>query len=96
MEKVIHFVSLSSSMKGYVRVQSTRRSAPNGTKYLSCKLLILFCFIFYVYLNYCYYYYCSKIKDIHEVLEVTIYDEDKDRCEFLGKVAIPLLKVIII
>lgn len=35
----------------------------------------------------------STIKDIHEVLEVTIYDEDKDRVEFLGKVDIPLLKV---
>lgn len=34
-----------------------------------------------------------NIKDIHEVLEVTVYDEDKDRCEFLGKVAIPLLKI---
>lgn len=33
--------------------------------------------------------------DIHEVLEVTVFDEDKDRSEFLGKVAIPLLKVSI-
>ena len=35
----------------------------------------------------------SKIKDIHDVLEVTVYDEDKDRVEFLGKVALPLLKI---
>nr|XP_027195435.1 uncharacterized protein LOC113790024 isoform X2 [Dermatophagoides pteronyssinus] len=34
-----------------------------------------------------------KIQDIHDVLEVTVYDEDKDRVEFLGKIAIPLLKV---
>ncbi|GFS95314.1 multiple C2 and transmembrane domain-containing protein 1 [Nephila pilipes] len=35
-----------------------------------------------------------QITDIHSVLEVTVYDEDRDkRCEFLGKVAIPLLKV---
>ncbi|MGH0189227.1 UNVERIFIED_CONTAM: hypothetical protein FKN15_034312 [Acipenser sinensis] len=32
------------------------------------------------------------IKDIHSVLEVTVYDEDRDRsADFLGKVAIPLL-----
>ncbi|XP_076373658.1 multiple C2 and transmembrane domain-containing protein 1-like [Tachypleus tridentatus] len=35
-----------------------------------------------------------QVKDIHSVLEVTVYDEDRDkRCEFLGKVAIPLLKI---
>ncbi|GBN19501.1 Multiple C2 and transmembrane domain-containing protein, partial [Araneus ventricosus] len=34
------------------------------------------------------------ITDIHCTLELTVYDEDRDkRCEFLGKVAIPLLKV---
>ncbi|XP_058512244.1 multiple C2 and transmembrane domain-containing protein 1 isoform X11 [Ochotona princeps] len=33
-----------------------------------------------------------NIKDIHSVLEVTVYDEDRDRsADFLGKVAIPLL-----
>jgi len=37
---------------------------------------------------------CSNIKDIHSVLEVTVYDEDRDRsADFLGKVAIPLLSV---
>ena len=37
---------------------------------------------------------CSNVKDIHSVLEVTVYDEDKDhKVEFLGKVSIPLLKV---
>ena len=36
----------------------------------------------------------SDVKDIHSVLEVTVYDEDRDKkSEFLGKVAIPLLKV---
>lgn len=35
-----------------------------------------------------------QVTDIHSVLEVTVYDEDRDkRCEFLGKIAIPLLKV---
>ncbi|XP_030832835.1 multiple C2 and transmembrane domain-containing protein 1 isoform X3 [Strongylocentrotus purpuratus] len=35
-----------------------------------------------------------QIKDIHSVLEVTVYDEDKHGSpEFLGKVAIPILKV---
>lgn len=37
---------------------------------------------------------CSNVKDIHSVLEVTVYDEDRDRsADFLGKVAIPLLNV---
>ncbi len=37
---------------------------------------------------------CSNIKDIHEILEVTVFDEDRDRkIEFLGKVLIPLLRV---
>ncbi|RWS16204.1 multiple C2 and transmembrane domain-containing protein 1-like isoform X8 [Dinothrombium tinctorium] len=35
-----------------------------------------------------------QVRDIHEVLEVTVYDEDKDKkVEFLGKVCIPLLKI---
>ena len=34
------------------------------------------------------------MKDIHDWLEVTVYDEDKDhKYEFLGKVKIPLLKI---
>ncbi|NXI14098.1 MCTP2 protein, partial [Irena cyanogastra] len=34
------------------------------------------------------------IKDIHDVLEVTVFDEDGDKPpDFLGKVAIPLLSV---
>ena len=36
----------------------------------------------------------SNVNDIHSVLEVTIFDEDKHGSpEFLGKIAIPLLKV---
>lgn len=36
----------------------------------------------------------SNLKDIHSVLEVTVFDEDRDRsADFLGKVAIPLLHV---
>lgn len=36
----------------------------------------------------------SNVKDIHSVLEVTVFDEDRDRsADFLGKVAIPLLYV---
>ncbi|XP_048838952.1 multiple C2 and transmembrane domain-containing protein 1-like isoform X8 [Brienomyrus brachyistius] len=35
-----------------------------------------------------------NVKDIHSVLEVTVYDEDRDRtADFLGKVAIPLLHI---
>ncbi|GLH08267.1 Multiple C2 and transmembrane domain-containing protein [Gryllus bimaculatus] len=35
-----------------------------------------------------------NVKDINSVLEVTVYDEDRDhKVEFLGKVAIPLLRV---
>lgn len=37
---------------------------------------------------------CSIVKDIHSILEVTVFDEDRDKkCEFLGKVAIPILRV---
>lgn len=36
----------------------------------------------------------SPVKDIHEVLEVTVFDEDGDKApDFLGKVALPLLSV---
>uniref|UniRef100_A0A672QYZ0 Multiple C2 and transmembrane domain containing 1 n=1 Tax=Sinocyclocheilus grahami TaxID=75366 RepID=A0A672QYZ0_SINGR len=35
-----------------------------------------------------------NMKDIHSVLEITVYDEDRDRsADFLGKVAIPLLNI---
>ncbi|XP_070599124.1 LOW QUALITY PROTEIN: multiple C2 and transmembrane domain-containing protein 1 [Erythrolamprus reginae] len=35
-----------------------------------------------------------NIKDIHSVLEVSVYDEDRDRsADFLGKVVIPLLYI---
>ncbi|KAM3867849.1 multiple C2 and transmembrane domain-containing protein 1 [Diretmus argenteus] len=35
-----------------------------------------------------------NVKDIHSVIEVTVYDEDRDRsADFLGKVAIPLLNI---
>lgn len=35
-----------------------------------------------------------KVKDIHSVLELTVFDEDRDKkCEFLGKLAIPLIKI---
>uniref|UniRef100_UPI00398E385C multiple C2 and transmembrane domain-containing protein 1 isoform X1 n=1 Tax=Pristiophorus japonicus TaxID=55135 RepID=UPI00398E385C len=35
-----------------------------------------------------------NIKDIHSILEVSVYDEDRDRrADFLGKVAIPLLSI---
>ena len=36
----------------------------------------------------------SNVRDIHSVLEITVYDEDRDKkSEFLGKVSIPVLKV---
>ncbi|XP_076248884.1 multiple C2 domain and transmembrane region protein isoform X4 [Calliopsis andreniformis] len=35
-----------------------------------------------------------NVKDINSVLEVTVYDEDRDhKVEFLGKVAVPLLRI---
>ncbi|KAM6902623.1 multiple C2 and transmembrane domain-containing protein 1 [Xenentodon cancila] len=35
-----------------------------------------------------------NVKDVHSVLEVTVFDEDRDRsADFLGKVAIPLLSI---
>ncbi|XP_041815490.1 multiple C2 and transmembrane domain-containing protein 1 isoform X4 [Chelmon rostratus] len=35
-----------------------------------------------------------NVKDIHSVLEVTVFDEDRDRsADFLGRVAIPLLYI---
>ncbi|XP_047229574.1 multiple C2 and transmembrane domain-containing protein 1 isoform X4 [Girardinichthys multiradiatus] len=35
-----------------------------------------------------------NVKDVHSVLEVSVFDEDRDRsADFLGKVAIPLLNV---
>ncbi|XP_018301348.1 multiple C2 and transmembrane domain-containing protein 1 isoform X2 [Mycetomoellerius zeteki] len=35
-----------------------------------------------------------NVKDINSVLEVTVYDEDRDhKVEFLGRIAIPLLKI---
>lgn len=38
--------------------------------------------------------YGSDVKDIHEALEVTVYDEDyAGKDEFLGRVLIPLLRV---
>lgn len=36
----------------------------------------------------------SNVKDIHSVLELTVYDEDRNKqAEFLGKLSIPLLKM---
>uniref|UniRef100_A0A6P7FUY8 Multiple C2 and transmembrane domain-containing protein-like n=1 Tax=Diabrotica virgifera virgifera TaxID=50390 RepID=A0A6P7FUY8_DIAVI len=35
-----------------------------------------------------------NVKDINNVLEITVYDEDRDhKVEFLGKIAIPLLRI---
>lgn len=37
---------------------------------------------------------CSNVKDMTSVLEVTVFDEDRDhKVEFLGRVVIPLLRI---
>ena len=44
--------------------------------------------------NLLFYPFTSDVKDIHDFLEVTIYDEDKDhKYEFLGRIRIPLLRI---
>ena len=37
--------------------------------------------------------FISFVKDMYEVLEITVFDEDPNRIEFLGKLVIPLLEV---
>lgn len=38
---------------------------------------------------------CSPVRDIHDVLLVTVFDEDGDKApDFLGKAAVPLLSVL--
>lgn len=35
-----------------------------------------------------------NVKDINNILEITVYDEDRDhKVEFLGKVSVPLLRI---
>ena len=35
-----------------------------------------------------------QVKDVHGILYLTVYDEDKNhKSEFLGKIAVPLLKM---
>lgn len=39
-------------------------------------------------------FFFSNVKDINNVLEITVYDEDRDhKVEFLGKLSIPLLRI---
>ncbi|KAF2356312.1 C2 domain [Trinorchestia longiramus] len=39
--------------------------------------------------------FVMNVKDIHSVLEVTVFDEDRDhKVEFLGKVMVPLLRIV--
>ncbi len=41
-----------------------------------------------------FYRHSSDILDIHDCLDVTVFDEDKDhKSEFLGRVKIPLLRI---
>lgn len=41
-----------------------------------------------------YFFYFSNVKDITSVLEVTVFDEDRDhKVEFLGRLLIPLLRI---
>ena len=37
-----------------------------------------------------------QVKDVHGILYLTVYDEDKNhKSEFLGKIAVPLLKMVV-
>ncbi len=39
-------------------------------------------------------FFHSNVLDIHDCLDVLVYDEDKDhKTEFLGRVKIPLLRI---
>ena len=45
-------------------------------------------------INKLYYFSSSDVKDIHDILEVTVFDEDKDhKYEFLGKVKVNIIIV---
>lgn len=79
---------LRLSMTGCKHKPNTRLWRPSGRKYSLCK---------YIVNDQCanqVRFYFSDIRDIHDVVEITVYDEDKDhKFEFLGRVQIPLLKV---
>lgn len=50
-----------------------------------------------VWITFFFFFYCfcfSPIKDIHDVIKLTVLDDNGDKApNFLGKVAIPLLNV---
>ena len=81
-------------MNVYVQVLIIKHYHQFGINYLNCKFCLFFIKnLLFKFISFFNYFPKSKIQDIHDVLEVTVYDEDKDRVEFLGKIAIPLLKV---
>ena len=58
----------------------------SGKKYFVCELMFSFTAYFVSLVLF------SDIRDIHDIVEITVFDEDKDhKYEFLGKVLVPLL-----
>ena len=81
----------------YLLTQNTKHWHQLGKKCFSCKYYCDLQIIYYPVSKKNTFYahnFCSDVKDIHDVLEITVFDEDKDhKYEFLGKVVIPLLRI---
>lgn len=64
--------------------------------YLNGLILVLNTVIILLNLFNIFYFFfmCSNVKDIHDLLEISVYDEDKRGApDLLGRVSIPLLHV---
>ncbi len=86
-----------SSFREHVRLSKTLHNLTNQlTNLTNTKLVnyIFFCIIKLIVTLIPILLLTSPVKDIHEVLEVTVFDEDGDKApDFLGKVALPILSV---
>ena len=75
-------------MTGSRPTLSTRPSLRSGRRFSLCKII----FLPGKYFNNIVVF--SDVRDIHDVVEITVYDEDKDhKFEFLGRIVIPLLRI---